>query len=53
MVLHVQKKRTDKLDLITVASEFVYSSETRLAHLGCFDGTDRRRKNVQVKTQFV
>ena len=53
MVLHVQRKRTEKLDLIMVASEFVYSSETRLAYLGCFDGTDRRRKNVQVKTQFV
>ena len=53
MVLHVHKERTDKLNLITVANEFVDGSETRLARFGRFDDTDRRRKNVPVKTQSV
>ena len=37
MVLHVHKKRTDKVDLITVANEFVDGSATRLTRFGCFD----------------
>ena len=53
MVLHVHKKRTDKLDLVTVANEFVDSSETRLARFGRFDDTDRRHKNVLAKTKSV
>ena len=53
MVLHVHKKRTDKLDLVTVANEFVDSSETRLARFGRFDDTDRRHKNVLAKAKSV
>ena len=52
-VVHVYKKRTDKLNLITVANEFIDGSETRLARFGCFDDTDGGRKNVPVKTQPV
>ena len=37
MVLHVHKKRTDKVDLITVANEFVEGSATRLTRFGRFD----------------
>ena len=40
MVLRVHKKRTNKLDLITVANKFVDGSEIRLARFGCFDDTD-------------
>ena len=53
MVLHVHKKHTNKQDLITVANEFVDGSETRLACFGRFHDTDRRRKNVSVKTLSV
>ena len=53
MVLHVHKERTDKLNLITVTNEFADGSETRLARFGRFNDTDRRRKNVPVKTQSV
>ena len=53
MVLHVHKKRSDKLDSVTVANEFVDSSETRLACFGLFDHTYLRLKNVPVKTQSV
>ena len=52
-VVHVHKKRTDKLNLITVANEFIDGSETRLARFGCFDDTDGGRENVPVKTQPV
>ena len=52
-MVHVHKKRTDKLDLISIANEFIDGSETRLARFGCFDDTDRGRKNVPVKTQPV
>ena len=52
-VVHVHKKRTDKLDLISIANEFIDGSETRLARFGCFDDTDGGRKNVPVKTQPV
>ena len=40
IVLRVHKKRTNKLDLITVANKFVDGSEIRLARFGCFDDTD-------------
>lgn len=40
IVLRVHKKRTNKLDLITVANKFVNGSEIRLARFGCFDDTD-------------
>ena len=40
IVLRVHKKRTNKLDLITVANNFVDGSEIRLARFGCFDDTD-------------
>ena len=40
IVLRVHKKRTNKLDLITVANRFVDGSEIRLARFGCFDDTD-------------
>ena len=53
MVLHVHKKRTDELDLITVANEFVDGSEICLAHIGRFDDTDQQRINVPVKTHSV
>ena len=53
LVLHVRKKRTNKLDLITVGNGFVDGSETRLAHFGRFDVTDRWCKNVTVKIQSV
>ena len=53
MVLHIHKKRTDKLDLITVADEFIDGSAKRLACFGRFDDINRRRKNVPVKTQSV
>ena len=51
MVLHVHKKRTDKVDLITVANEFVNGSATRLTRFGRFDDIKLWRKNVPVKTQ--
>ena len=47
------KTHTNKLDLITVANEFVDSSETRLARFGRFHDTDRQRKNVPVKSKSV
>ena len=53
MVLYVHKKRTDELDLITVANEFVDGSEICLAHFGRFDDTDQQRINVPVKTHSV
>ena len=53
MVLHVDKKRTNELDLITVANEFADGSETFLARFGRFDDTDLRCKKVPVKTQSV
>ena len=52
MVLHVHKKRTDKLDLITVANEFVDGFKTHPARFGRFDDTDWH-KNFPVKTQSV
>ena len=47
MVLHVHKKRTDKIDLITIANEFADGSETRLARFGRFD-TDRWRASFLI-----
>ena len=53
MVIHVHKNRSDKLDLITVANKFVDGSEISLARSERFNDTERRRKNVPVKTQSV
>ena len=52
LVLHVQKKRTNKIELITVANKFFDSSETCLARAGHFYDIDRRCNNVTV-TQSV
>ena len=53
MVLHVHKERTDKLNLINVANEFVEGSDARLHRFGQFDEIDRRRKLVAVRLQSV
>ena len=52
LVLHVQKKRTNKIKLITVANKFFDGSETCLARAGHFYDIDRRCNNVTV-TQSV
>ena len=40
LVLHVHKDRTDSLDLITVANNFVIDSDHRLSIFGCFTESD-------------
>ena len=53
MVLHVHRERTDNIDLVKVANEFVEGCDTRLKQLGRFTDVDRRRKFVQVKSKAV
>ena len=51
MMLHVHKERTDALDLIDVANDFVSLSEHRLSIFGKFQETDYKRAQVLVKTK--
>ena len=53
MVLHVHKDRTDALNLIEIANEFVSGSEHRLTIFGKFENIDLRRSEIQVKTKFT
>jgi len=48
---HVHKDRTDELDLINVANDFVSGSEHRLSIFGKFQVTDNKRSQVLVKTK--
>jgi len=51
MLLHVHKDRTDELDLIDVANDFVSGSEHRLSIFGKFQVTDNKRAQILVKTK--
>jgi len=53
MVLHIHKEKTDALNLLSVANEFVTESEHRLNLFGKFTELDSRRKNVPVKSRGV
>ena len=53
MVLHVHKEKTDALNLVDVANEFVAGSDHRLNVFGKFSEIDFRRKNVPVKSRSI
>ena len=51
MMLHVHKGKTNALDLIDVANNFVSGSEHRLSIFGKFQDTDKKKTHVLVKTK--
>ena len=50
MVLHVHKERTDGLNMVEVANDFVDGCDSRQQHFGHFQETDKRRINIPVKS---
>ena len=48
MMLHVHKDRTDKLNLIDVANDFVHGSSHRLELFGRFQEDDKQKRNISV-----
>ena len=51
MMLHVHKTRTDSLDLVEVANEFVSFRDVRKSTFGTFTHTDLKRSEVHVKSK--
>ena len=48
MMLNVHNDRTDNLNLIDVANDFVHSSSHRLELFDRFQESDKQKKNVSV-----
>ena len=53
IVLHIYKDKTDALNLVDVANEFVSGSEHRQSIFGNFSEIDFRRKDAQVKSKCI
>ena len=51
MLLHVHKDRTDALDLIEIANQFVDGSDHRMTIFGTFKDTDFRNSSTLVESK--
>ena len=53
MLMHIHKERTDKIDLIKVANEFVEWKDNRRQIFGTFSPTDISRQEQPVRVNLL